>query len=80
MESDIYVSTSLSDGGLAASTAEAMACELPVIITNFGVNSKWISENYESKEGKMIGFAEYNWSHSIAIQLLLERYKEPLLP
>ena len=42
-ESDIYVSTSLSDGGLAASTAEAMACELPVIITDFGDNSKWIS-------------------------------------
>lgn len=44
------------------------------------LNSKWISENYESKEGKMIGFAEYNWSHSIAILLLLEKYKEPLLP
>lgn len=42
-ESDIYVSTSLSDGGLAASTSEAMACELPVIITDFGDNSKWIS-------------------------------------
>jgi len=44
------------------------------------LNSKWIAENYESKEGKMIGFKEYNWSLSIAIQLLLERYKEPLLP
>lgn len=43
-ESDIYVSTSLSDGGLAASTAEAMATELPVIITDFGDNSKWISD------------------------------------
>ncbi len=43
-ESDIYVSTSLSDGGLAASTAEAMASELPVIITDFGDNSKWISD------------------------------------
>jgi L-malate glycosyltransferase len=40
--SDIYVSTSLSDGGLASSTAEAMACELPVIITDFGENKKWI--------------------------------------
>ncbi len=27
--SDVYVSTSLGDAGLAASTAEAMACELP---------------------------------------------------
>ncbi len=40
--SDVYVSTSLSDGGLAASTAEAMACELPVIITDFGNNRDWV--------------------------------------
>ena len=42
--SDIYVSTSLSDGGLAASTAEAMACGLPVIITDFGVNREWVED------------------------------------
>ena len=39
---DIYVSTSTSDGGLAASTAEAMACEIPAIVTNFGENSIWV--------------------------------------
>ncbi len=39
---DIYVSTSLSDAGLASSTAEAMACGLTVIITDFGDNSKWV--------------------------------------
>ena len=39
---DIYVSTSTSDGGLAASVAEAMACEIPVVITNFGDNAKWL--------------------------------------
>jgi glycosyltransferase involved in cell wall biosynthesis len=39
---DIYVSTSLSDAGLAASTAEAMACGLPVVITDFGDNRKWV--------------------------------------
>jgi glycosyltransferase involved in cell wall biosynthesis len=39
---DIYVSTSTSDGGLAASTAEAMASGLPVVITNFGENSIWL--------------------------------------
>ena len=39
---DIYVSTALSDAGLAASTAEAMACELPVIVTDFGDNRKWV--------------------------------------
>lgn len=41
---DVYVSTSLSDGGLAASTAEAMACGLPVIVTDFGDNRKWVTD------------------------------------
>ena len=41
---DIYVSTSLSDAGLAASTAEAMACALPVVITDFGDNRKWVED------------------------------------
>lgn len=41
---DIYVSTSLSDAGLASSTAEAMASGLPVIITEFGDNAKWVSD------------------------------------
>lgn len=39
---DVYVSTSLTDAGLAASTAEAMACGLPVVITDNGENSDWI--------------------------------------
>jgi len=42
--SDIYVNTSLSDGGLAVATKEAMACELPVIVTNLDVNTKWIED------------------------------------
>jgi L-malate glycosyltransferase len=42
--SDVYVSTSLSDAGLAASTAEAMACELPVVITDFGDNGLWVKD------------------------------------
>lgn len=41
---DIYVSTALSDAGIAASTAEAMACGLPVIITDFGDNKKWVED------------------------------------
>ena len=41
---DIYVSTSLSDAGLAVSTAEAMACGLPAVVTDFGDNKKWVED------------------------------------
>lgn len=41
---DVYVSTSLSDAGIAASTAEAMACGLPVVITDSEENRKWIND------------------------------------
>ena len=39
-----YVSTSLSDAGISASTAEAMACELPVVVTDTGENNLWIED------------------------------------
>ena len=42
--SDIYVSTSLSDAGLSASTSEAMACGLPVVVTDFGDNGEWVED------------------------------------
>jgi L-malate glycosyltransferase len=48
---DIYVSTSLSDAGIAASTAEAMACGLPVVITETGENKKWVEDG---KDGFVI--------------------------
>jgi len=41
---DVYVSTSLSDAGLAASTAEAMACGLPVVVTDSGENRVWVKD------------------------------------
>ncbi len=40
----IYVSTALSDGGLSASTTEAMACALPVIITDVADNRSWVED------------------------------------
>ena len=43
-EVDIYVSTSLSDSGLSASTAEAMASGLPVVVSDSGDNKKWIKD------------------------------------
>jgi len=42
---DIYVSTSLSDAGIASSIAEAMSSELIVIASNSGENSYWINES-----------------------------------
>jgi len=42
---DVYVSTSLSDAGISTSTAEAMACGLPVVITNTGENEKWVKDD-----------------------------------
>lgn len=41
---DIYVSTSLSDGGVSVSLMEAMACGLPPIVTDVGDNRKWIKD------------------------------------
>ncbi len=43
--SDIYVSTSPLDAGLASSTAEAMSCELPVIHPNVADNFKWVDQS-----------------------------------
>ncbi len=42
--SDVYVSTSLSDGGVAVSTLEAMACGLAVVTTDVGDVRSWIKD------------------------------------
>ncbi|OGY69490.1 MAG: hypothetical protein A2249_02540 [Candidatus Jacksonbacteria bacterium RIFOXYA2_FULL_44_7] len=40
--SDIFLSTSLSDGGLSQSTGQALASGVPVIVTDLEVNREWI--------------------------------------
>jgi len=42
--SDVYVSTSLSDGGMPLSTLEAMACGLAPVVTDVADNKKWIKD------------------------------------
>jgi len=42
--SDVYVSSSTSDAGIAASTAEAMASGVPAVITDFGDNGNWVRD------------------------------------
>ena len=42
---DVYVSTALSDAGISACTAEAMACALPVVITDVADNRKWVEDD-----------------------------------
>ena len=45
----------------------------------------WFHENYASATGEgwnardRIGFPDYNWSHATVIELLLERYKDPVV-
>ncbi|MEM2211627.1 MAG: glycosyltransferase family 4 protein [Nitrososphaerales archaeon] len=68
--SDIYVSTSLSDAGLAASTAEAMACGLPVIITDFGDNSKWVKNGVN---GYLFPMRDYKALAERIIQLAINK-------
>jgi len=43
--STVYVSAATSDAGLASTTAEAMSCEVPVIVTNVGDNARWVEES-----------------------------------
>lgn len=43
---DLYVSTSLSDAGISAGTAESMASGLAAVVTDFGENSKWVIHNH----------------------------------
>ena len=72
---DIYVSTSRSDGGLAASTAEAMASGLPVLISNFGENANWLrheSAGYTFDIGDSIKLAELITKLSLDSDLRLQ--------
>ncbi len=64
---DIYVSTSLSDGGIASSTAEAMFCSRPVIITDAAENNFWIEDGLN---GRLFDCKDYLELSKIIIDLI----------
>ncbi|MFH0766826.1 MAG: glycosyltransferase family 4 protein [Bacillota bacterium] len=64
---DVYVSTAISDGGIAASTAEAMASGLPVIITDVGDNRQWVKDG---EQGFIIPVSDYKLLGEKIIELL----------
>jgi|688.fasta_scaffold17719_5 glycosyltransferase involved in cell wall biosynthesis len=65
-KSDIYISTSMYDAGLAASTAEAMACGLPVIHPNVADNRIWANH----KGGRLYKVKDFSSLAQAAIDLL----------
>lgn len=68
----LYVSTSLSDGGLAASTAEAMACGVPAVISDFGENREWVADG---RAGRIFPLRDPGALASAIVELL----KDPAL-
>jgi glycosyltransferase involved in cell wall biosynthesis len=57
---DVYVSTALSDAGLSASTAEAMACGVAVVVSNTGENHLWVESGksgflFPAKDSEQLG-------------------------
>ena len=60
----VYVSTALSDSGLAGTTHEAMACGLPVVVTDVADNHLWIDKKYLFKPG------DYHKLRDIVMELL----------
>ena len=68
--SDVYVSTSLSDAGIAASTAEAMACGLPVVVTDTGENRRWI---HDGKTGFLVPARDPGALANRILQILEDR-------
>jgi hypothetical protein len=40
--------------------------------------SEYLHECYETKDGKPAGIPEYNWTGAATMELLLERWKDPL--
>jgi len=64
---DVYVSTALSDGGLASSTQEAMICKRPVVITDCAENSYWVKDHVN---GRLFDCGDFSSLAKIILELL----------
>ena len=76
--SDVYVSTSLSDAGIAASTAEAMACGLVCLATDIDSNREWFDKELLFPCGNHIILADKiirALGHEYDNYKMLNRYK-----
>ncbi len=69
---DIYVSTSLSDGGLSSSIAEAMSFERVVVVTNNSDNSFWIKD---LENGYLFNNKDYKKLEELIENISAEREK-----
>lgn len=66
----LYVSTAVSDAGLASTTAEAMSCSLPVIITAVGVNSRWVTHNPRDFDYQLFPKGDWHYLGDLIVDLL----------
>ena len=65
---DIYISTSLSDGGLSSNVAEAMSFERLVFVANNSDNQNWITNGVN-------GFLFENKNFSQLVSLIKNNLK-----
>ncbi len=65
--SEVYVSTSLWDGGISIATLDAMACELVVVVTDVADNKKWIKDG---ENGFIVPTKDYELLAEKVINLL----------
>ena len=73
---DIYVSTSLSDGGLSASIAEAMAFERLIIISNNSDNKNWVKNKIN---GYLFKTSDYKQLAKLIINAIEKRESSLLI-
>ena len=74
---DLYISTSLSDGGLSSSIAEAMSFERIVIAANNSDNKKWIEHEIN---GFIFENSNYNQLFNILQKIINEKENYTDLP